>query len=113
MADHITISPATASWVVRAGGAVLGESTNAMILHEAGHDPVVYFPREDIAMTFLDATDHSTTCPFKGTASYFSIVNRSATLENVVWSYETPKDDVAQIAGYLAFDTSVVTVEEV
>ncbi|MBS1303804.1 DUF427 domain-containing protein [Loktanella sp. SALINAS62] len=113
MADHITISPAPGTWVIRAGGAVLGESRTALRLEEDGYPPVIYFPRGDIAMTFLDATDRSTHCPHKGDASYYSIVTRSATLENAVWSYDAPKDAMSQIAGFLAFDTDHVTVEQV
>lgn len=103
MGNHITIRPAEGVWVVRAGGAVLGESSNALELQEGAYPAVIYFPREDIGMAFLDATDHKTTCPHKGEASYFSIMSKSQTYENAVWSYEAPYEDVAQIAGYLAF----------
>ena len=114
MADHIKIRPATGTWSVRAGGAVLAESERALELTEGSYPPVIYFPREDIAMDFLDRTDHSTTCPHKGQASYFSIVTKSTTLENAAWSYETPKEAVADIAGHLAFYTGdLVTVEEI
>ena len=50
MSDHITITPAQGTWVVRAGGAVLGETTGALELREGDHAPVIYFPRGDIAM---------------------------------------------------------------
>ncbi|MFG6562713.1 DUF427 domain-containing protein [Sulfitobacter sp. 1A13421] len=104
MADHIKITPAEGTWVVRAGGAVLGESTGALELHEGGYPPVIYFPRSDIAMAFLDGTDKTTHCPHKGDATYFSVVTKSRTLQDAVWSYEDPKADVAAIKGYLAFD---------
>ena len=114
MADHITIRPATGTWVVRAGGAVLGESRNALELAEGDYPPVIYFPREDIAMAFLDSSDHTTHCPWKGDASYFSIITKSKTLENAVWSYESPNQDVARIKDHLAFYTSgEVAVERV
>lgn len=110
----ISIRPAEGTWVVRAGGAVIAESARAMELREDGHDPVIYFPREDVAMAFLDRTDHSTHCPFKGDAGYFSIVSKSRTYRNAVWSYETPKDDAASVAGHLAFyQQDGVTVERV
>ena len=102
----ITIRKAEGTWVVRAGGAVLGESQNALELTEGTLAPVIYFPREDIAMAFLDATDHSTHCPPKGDASYFSIVTKSTTLENAAWSYETPHDAVARIKDHLGFYVS-------
>lgn len=102
----ITIRKAEGTWVVRAGGAVLGESQNALELTEGALAPVIYFPREDIAMAFLDATDHSTHCPHKGDASYFSIVTKSTTLENAAWSYETPHEPVARIKDHLGFYVS-------
>ena len=114
MSADITITPAEGTWVVRAGGAVIAETSNALELSEDGYPSVIYFPREDVAMAFLDATDHKTTCPKKGEASYFSIMSKSKTYENAVWSYETPKDAVAAIAGHLAFYTQEgVAVEHV
>jgi uncharacterized protein (DUF427 family) len=103
MADHITIRKAPGTWTVRAGGAVLGESHNALELSEGDYPFVIYFPRDDIAMAFLDRTDKTTHCPHKGDASYYSVVTKSQTLENVVWSYEAPKEGVAEIKDHLAF----------
>ncbi|MBT8418836.1 MAG: DUF427 domain-containing protein, partial [Silicimonas sp.] len=73
MAQHITIRPAEGTWTVRAGGAVLGESENALELREGTQPPVIYFPRDDVAMEFLDPSDKSTTCPHRGEATYYSI----------------------------------------
>ena len=113
MTDHITITPAEGTWVVRVAGAVLGETKNALSLQEGSYDPVIYFPREDIAMAFLEPSDTVTECPHKGTATYFSIEAKSGTLPDAVWTYETPKAGVEAIAGYLAFQGEKVTVEEV
>ena len=113
MPDNIIVAPAEGTWVVRADGAVLGESTRALELREDGHAPVIYFPREDIAMAFLESSTKVTHCPYKGDAGYYSIVTESATLPEAVWTYVEPKADLPQIAGHLAFDTSQVTVEQV
>ena len=114
MADHIRIRKAEGTWVVRAGGAVLGESANALELTEGDRPFVIYFPREDIAMMFLDRTASATTCPYKGTASYFSIVTKSTTLPDAAWSYEAPKAGMDAIKGHIAFyATDKVTVERV
>ncbi|GAA6162835.1 DUF427 domain-containing protein [Pelagimonas sp. KU-00592-HH] len=114
MGNNITIRKAEGNWTVRAGGAILGESSNALELSEGDLPPVIYFPREDIAMAFLDDSDHSTHCPKKGDASYFSIVTKSQTLKNAVWSYEAPIEDVARIKDHLAFYTGDgVTVERI
>jgi len=109
----ITIRKAAGTWSVRAGGAVLGETKNALELSEGDYPPVIYFPRSDIAMAFLDKSDKSSHCPHKGDASYYSIVTKSQTLENAVWSYEAPMESVERIKDYLAFyGSDTVTVEE-
>ncbi|KIN69182.1 DUF427 domain containing protein [Sulfitobacter donghicola DSW-25 = KCTC 12864 = JCM 14565] len=85
-----------------------------MELIEGDYPPVIYFPREDIAMAFLDASDKTSHCPHKGDANYFSVVTKSRTLENVVWSYEDPKEDVARIKNHLAFyNVGEVAVEKI
>ncbi|MCR9125249.1 MAG: DUF427 domain-containing protein [Rhodobacteraceae bacterium] len=113
MTDHIKIRKAEGTWSVRSGGAVLGESANALELTEGSYPPVIYFPRDDIAMAFLDRSDKTTHCPHKGDANYYSIVNRSATLADAVWTYENPSEAVAAIKGHLAFyATDDVTVEQ-
>lgn len=110
----ITIRNAAGTWTVRAGGAVLAESRDALELSEAGYPEIIYFPRADIAMAFLDQTDHSTHCPKKGDATYFSIVTKSTTLENAAWSYEAPLDGAERIKDHIAFyATDFVTVERV
>lgn len=110
----IAIRKAEGTWTVRAGGAVLVESRNALALSEGDYPDVIYFPRQDIAMAFLDPSDHSTYCPHKGDASYFSIITKSQTLKNAAWSYEAPKEEVDRIRDYLAFYSGDdVTVERV
>ena len=106
MADQIKVRPAGGTWVVRAGGAVLGESSSALELTEGDYPPVIYFPRDHIAMEFLDTSDKTSHCPHKGEASYFSIATKSTVLKDVVWSYEDPSDAVADIKDHLAFYTS-------
>ena len=114
MADHIRISSADGTWVVRAGGAVLGESDAALQLSEGDYPTVIYFPRDDIATDFLDISDKVTSCPHKGDATHYSIVTKSTVLKDAAWSYETPKDGLSKIAGHLAFYArDEVTVEQV
>lgn len=112
MGGNITIEKTSGTWVVRAGGAVLGESPRALILKEEGYDDVVYFPREDIAMAFLDEEEKTTSCPHKGEARYYSIQTKSVTIPGAAWSYESPEEGVSEIAGHLAFDGEKVAVEE-
>lgn len=111
MPDHIKIAPSSGTWVVRAGGAVLGETRRAVELREGSFPPVIYVPREDIAMALLERTERLSTCPWKGEASYFSIRSPEGPLANAVWSYETPKAGMEEIAGHLAFYPDKVTLE--
>lgn len=112
--SDIRIRKAEGTWTVRAGGAVLAESREALELSEGERPFVIYFPRGDVAMAFLDRTDHTTHCPKKGDASYYSIVTKSTELKNAAWSYEDPIPEVERIRGHLAFYASdTVTVERV
>ncbi len=111
MAAHITIEPVTGLVVVRAGGAVLGETRRALALRENGREAVYYLPREDFAMAFLDRSDTVTTCPHKGTATYYHIAAKSGPIRDAAWSYEDPLAAVAAIRGCLAFYPDKATVE--
>jgi uncharacterized protein (DUF427 family) len=51
----------------------------------------------------LQRTEHSSFCPYKGTASYYSIPLGGERANNAVWTYEAPFDAVREIAGYVAF----------
>lgn len=113
MLSTIRVIEATGTWAVRAGGAVIGESKAALELSEGDLPPVIYFPRADLAMAFLEPTDHQTRCPHKGAASYFSIQTKSQTLTNAAWSYEDPAPEAARIKDHIAFSTSdFVAVEQ-
>lgn len=113
MAPQIRLRRADGTWVVRAGGAVIGESRAAIELSEGDLAPVIYFPRDDIAMALLDDSAHTSTCPHKGTARYFSIQTKSETLQDTVWSYESPLAGLERIAGHVAFSTGEkVAVEQ-
>jgi uncharacterized protein (DUF427 family) len=111
MADHITIRKAPGTWVVRAAGAVIGESTHALELSEGDLPPVIYFPRGDIAMALLEPAARRTLCPWKGEAAHYAIVTEGGRIDDAAWSHDRPAEAVARIAGHVAFDPARVTVE--
>ncbi|CAN7485772.1 DUF427 domain-containing protein [Caulobacter sp. LjRoot300] len=84
-------------------GHSIATSDDVLVLREAGHEPVRYFPREHVAMAFLGKTDKVTHCPYKGQASYYTIMRDRQIVENAVWSYEDPLPGMGRIAGRLAF----------
>ncbi|MCP4006125.1 MAG: DUF427 domain-containing protein [bacterium] len=88
---------------VRVAGRVIAESSRALRVLETRHEPVLYFPREDVRMELLERTDHETFCPFKGDACYYSLRLADQSEENLVWTYEDPFDQAADLKDYLSF----------
>ena len=112
--DHpITITQNPRRVRVTAGDIVIAESTKALTLKEAKYPAVQYLPREDANMALLERTDRTTHCPYKGDASYYSIKVDGKTLDNAIWTYETPFPAMTEISGHLAFYPDKVKIEEV
>jgi uncharacterized protein (DUF427 family) len=102
--DHpITVEHNPARVVVTLGGKVVADTKDALTLREASYPAVQYIPRKDVDMSLLTRSDHSTYCPYKGDASYFSIPSGGERSVNAIWTYENPYDAVASIREYLAF----------
>jgi uncharacterized protein (DUF427 family)/acyl-CoA thioesterase len=96
---------------VRLGDRVLAESDACLIVQESDHAAQLYFPESCVAWEHFQATDHHTTCPFKGEADYWTLVASDPPLENVVWTYRKPLEEVAGLAGYVAFYCDRLEVE--
>jgi len=112
--DHpITITPNPKRVRISMDGVVIAETSQALTLKEAGYPAVQYVPRGDANLALMTRTDRVTHCPYKGNANYFSIVASGKSIENSVWSYETPFPAMAEIAGHLAFYPEKVKIEEV
>jgi uncharacterized protein (DUF427 family) len=103
----ITVTPFKGEVTVKThSGETIVDTRNALELREASYPPVYYLPRADTKMAALERTSHSTHCPYKGDASYYSVGGES----NAVWTYETPFDLVAPIKDSLAFYPSKLTI---
>jgi acyl-CoA thioesterase-2 len=96
---------------VRLGDRVLAESDACLIVMESDHVAQLYFPEACVAWEHFAATGHHTICPFKGEADYWTLVAARPPLENVVWAYRKPFDEVAGLAGYVAFYCDRLEVE--
>jgi uncharacterized protein (DUF427 family) len=102
--DHpITIERNPSRVVVTLAGKVIADTVDALTLREANYPPVHYVPRRDVDMAALERTQHSTHCPYKGDASYYSIPAGGERSVNAIWTYEEPYEAVAAIRGYVAF----------
>lgn len=84
-------------------GETVLDTRRAKVLHETGILPVHYFPKDDVRFDLLEPTDHSTYCPFKGDASYWTLRLGGRTEENVAWGYAEPLEGAPAMADYVAF----------
>jgi uncharacterized protein (DUF427 family) len=102
--DHpITIERNPAHITVVVGGRVVADTRDALTLREASYPPVQYIPRKDVDMSLLEKTQHSTYCPYKGDAAYYSIPSGGTKSVNAIWTYEAAFPAVAAINEYVAF----------
>jgi len=99
----ITIEPAAALVTVTVDGVKIAETQGALILRETGLPPRYYIPAADVDAGVLRPSELHTTCPFKGQASYHSLVIDGTTHTDVVWYYPDPVPQVEAIAGMLSF----------
>lgn len=83
-------------------GTVIASSTETVVV-EGNH----YFPADSVVWEHFSPTDHATGCPWKGTASYYSIDVDGEHAENAAWVYEAPKDAAAEIKDHVAFYSAV------
>ena len=102
--DHVLYLEASPRRVrVVLGGETIADSRRVKLLYEAGYLPVYYFPEEDVVrMDLLEATEHTTHCPFKGDASYWSVKVGDTVAENAAWDYPEPIDSAPPFAGLIA-----------
>lgn len=77
---------------------VLAESDETIVV-EGNH----YFPPASLRREHLQPSDHHTTCPWKGEASYYTVVADGETNRDAAWYYPAPKAEAAQIKDYVAF----------
>jgi uncharacterized protein (DUF427 family)/uncharacterized protein GlcG (DUF336 family) len=102
--DHpISIEANPSRVVVTVSGKVIADTRDALILREASYPAVQYIPRRDVDMAALTRSEHTTYCPYKGDASYYSIPAGGDRSLNAVWTYENPFEAMVQIKDYVAF----------
>ncbi|MBZ9917753.1 MULTISPECIES: DUF427 domain-containing protein [unclassified Mesorhizobium] len=107
----ITVEPYKGTVTVRAGDTVIASSTNAKVLTEAPYPAAFYIPFADIDFNKLSGTQSSTHCPYKGDASYWSVLPAGEAGKDAMWAYEQPFDEMAEIRNHGAFYASKVSIE--
>ena len=76
----------------------LAESKDTIVI-EGNH----YFPPAAVNWDYFQKSDTYTTCPWKGQASYYTIVIGDKTELDAAWYYPEPKEAAKQIKDYVAF----------
>jgi uncharacterized protein (DUF427 family) len=79
-------------------GTVIADSQDTVVV-EGNH----YFPLESVNAALLEPSTHTSVCPWKGTANYYSLKVNGDANSNAVWYYAEPKDAARQIKGRVAF----------
>ena len=103
MSEHYaTLEKPKETYAVYLNGEKVAESSSVIVLSEfkdgKAFKPLIYFPMD--CLSNLTKTGHTSFCPIKGTASYWSLGDA----QNAIWSYEDPMEGVQDIKGYAGFD---------
>ena len=85
---------------------IIAESDDTVVV-EGNH----YFPPNAINESYFEPSDHRTTCPWKGRASYYDVVVDGERNENAAWHYPEPKEKASHIKDHVAFWNGVRVVE--
>jgi uncharacterized protein (DUF427 family) len=84
----------------------IAESDSTIVI-EGNH----YFPPDSVNKEFLEESEHTSVCPWKGDAKYYSVVVDGEKNENAAWYYPEPKEAAKEITGYVAFWNGVEVTE--
>jgi uncharacterized protein (DUF427 family) len=100
---RIDILPSSRRVTVEINGVQVADTTNAMMLFETGLPTRYYMPKTDVRLDLMTPTATATSCPYKGTARYWSITANGETFTDHVWGYDTPLPESSRIAGLVSF----------
>jgi len=99
----IVISTPTHPVQVSLAGTLIADTKQAILVEEGGYPGRLYLPANDLHMDYFAATQHTTHCPFKGDARYWTVKVGDTIVENGAWAYDSPYDECEALAGYVAF----------
>ena len=102
---HVRIDALKSSKSVRIvhKGVTLADTNRPVLLFETGLHTRYYIPAEDVMMDNFVPSSSETSCPYKGTAGYWSMQSGDELIEDLVWSYPDPLPECGAIKGMLCF----------
>ena len=107
---RIDVLPSSRTVRVEIDGVTIAESDRARFLFETGLPTRYYLPKTDVRFEYLTPTDTSTSCPYKGTARYWSVTVDKVAHDDVVWGYDAPLPESMGVAGLVAFYNEKVDI---
>jgi uncharacterized protein (DUF427 family) len=107
---RVVLTPSDKRVVVTLADEVIADSADALLCEESGHAPVYYVPMVDTRADAFTPTSRSTYCPYKGTASYWSIDAGGTKADNAAWSYDLPYDECLALVKHVAFYPQKVAI---
>jgi uncharacterized protein (DUF427 family) len=108
---RVDILPSSRRVRVLVDGEVVADTTRPSLLFETGLPVRYYVPQEDVRMELFEPTSTHTQCPYKGTASYWTLRTEGGVLEDVAWSYLDPLPESSRAAGLISFYNDRVQIE--
>lgn len=100
---RVDILPSSRHVRIELDGTVLAESQRPWLLFETWLPTRYYLPPEDVHAEFLQPSDSHSSCPYKGNASYYSVVINGHKHKDLIWVYREPTQESARIKGLFAF----------
>jgi uncharacterized protein (DUF427 family) len=100
---RVAIAPSRSRVRVEFNGAEIAASDATLLVDESRHEPVHYVPIDAVRMEYLQPTTHTSYCPFKGHARYWTIAVDGRSAVNAVWAYDEPYDEALPLRGHAAF----------
>jgi uncharacterized protein (DUF427 family) len=95
---------------VEIDGQTVADTANAAFLFETNLPTRYYIPKTDVRMDLATPTDLVTSCPYKGTARYWTVTVDGMSHENVLWGYDAPLPESDRIGGMVAFYNEKVDI---
>ena len=87
-------------------GIIIAESDKT-VLAENNH----YFPPDTVHMEYLEKSENTYTCPWKGDAFYYDVVVDGDRVQDAAWVYPDPKDEARHLKGHIAFWKDIEVLE--
>ena len=112
MARQIWKMEPTDRWIRgTVNGETVVDSKHARLMIESPGEVDYYFPLEDVRVdlledveqAYLTPTDTHSVCPYKGTASYYSVTVNGETYKDIIWAYPEPIPEAPRLKGTISF----------